>query len=257
MTEPIDTVQAVAQALLQARQGGPGADADAFAGALTSPQQAWQVQELVLRSLDGHAGPHRYWKSGGPSREATLTHAPLPAGGVWSSPADAREHPFRLRLIEAEVALRLGRDVSPEEAAAVTPADARAWIDAMAVSIEVVDLRWKQGTQAAPLAKLADLQAHGALVLGDWRPFGPRDWAAQACTVQIGQAEPQRFVGTHSLGDPTWLLPTWLRHLTREGASVPRGTVVTTGTWCGMLSAQKGDRVQARFEGIGEASVQL
>lgn len=255
MPEPIDSVHAVAQALLQARQGGPGANANAFA--ITTPQQAYQVQALVLRALDGHDGPHRYWKSGGPSREATLTHAPLPAVNVWTSPADARDHPFRLRLIEAEVALRLGRDVTPADAAAVTPADARAWVEAMAVSIEVVDLRWQQGTQAAPLAKLADLQAHGALVIGDWRPFEARDWAAQACTVQIGQAEPQRFRGTHSLGDPAWLLPTWLRHLTRDGATVPRGTVVTTGTWCGMLPAQKGDLVQARFEGIGSASVQL
>lgn len=252
-----ERLRALAQELLRARQGGPGADAQHWASAIETPQDAYRVQALVLGALDGHAGPHRHWKSGGPSRDAVLTHAPLPAAGVWASPADGRTHPFRLRLIEAEVALRLGRDVDAAQAAALTPQEAPRWVDAMAVSIEVVDLRWQQGTQAPALAKLADLQAHGALVLGEWRPFEPRDWAAQACTVQIGQGEPARFRGTHSLGDPTWLLPTWLRHLTREGGTVPRGTVVTTGTWCGMLPAQAGDRVQVRFEGIGEASVQL
>ena len=48
-----------------------------------------------------------------------------------------------------------------------------------------------------------------------------------------------------------------LKHLTRYGATVPAGTIVTTGTWCGMLTAQVGDKVKAVFEGIGEAEVQL
>ena len=58
-----------------------------------------------------------FWKSGGPSRDAVLTHAPLPPQGVWTSPANAREHPFRLRVIEAEIALhrpaRAGRMAQP------------------------------------------------------------------------------------------------------------------------------------------------
>ena len=75
--------------------------------------------------------------------------------------------------------------------------------------------------------------------------------------MQIGQAAPQSFTGTHSLGDPAWLLPAWLQHASRHGATVPRGTVVTTGTWCGMLEARRGDRVRAVFEGVGSAEVQL
>ena len=37
------------------------------------------------------------------------------------------------------------------------------------------------------------------------------------------------------------LLPTWLRHATRHGGTVP---AVTTGTWCGMLAVQRGELVQ-------------
>ena len=55
----------------------------------------------------------------------------------------------------------------------------------------------------------------------------------------------------------SWLLAPWLRHATRGGQTVPGGTVVTTGTWCGMLSAAVGDLVTARFEGVGQASVQF
>ena len=90
-----------------------------------------------------------------------------------------------------------------------------------------------------------------------WEESAERDWHRQTCVVHIGPAAPQRFAGTHSLGDPAWLLPEWLRHVTRNGASVPAGTVVTTGTWCGLLEARKGDLVRAEFEGIGQAEVQL
>jgi len=38
---------------------------------------------------------------------------------------------------------------------------------------------------------------------------------------------------------------------------LPKGTVVTTGTWVGILDAQPGERVEVVFEGVGQASVQL
>lgn len=256
MTNP---VQAVAAALLQARRENRPADAAPLEMMLRSPEEAYAVQEQVGRSADWFAsGVPRHWKSGGPSRTAALTHAPLPPANVWASPADARACHFNHRLIEAEVALRLARDVSPDDAAKLAHESAAALVDGMAVSIEVVDSRWQQFPQlAAALLKLADQQSHGALVLGEWRPFEARDWSRQPCVVQIGAGAPQSFRGSQSLGDPTWLLPIWLQHVTRQGATVPRGTIVTTGTWCGMLEAQRGDKVKVVFEGIGEAEVQL
>jgi len=53
------------------------------------------------------------------------------------------------------------------------------------------------------------------------------------------------------------VLPQWLRHATRQGATVPAGSVVTTGTWVGMLPAQAGDEVAVDFAGIGSASLRL
>ena len=72
--------------------------------------------------------------------------SPLPDAGVWASPADAGRWPFRLRLIEAEVALRLSRDVDAALAAtldhaqaAVSPARGlRGHVHAHALNSEVV-----------------------------------------------------------------------------------------------------------------------
>jgi 2-keto-4-pentenoate hydratase len=252
-----DPVEAVAQALLAARRDRQPCDAGRFAATLADPDQAYEVQEAVARAAGEHEPLARHWKSGGPGRDEPLTHAALPAAGVWSSPAAAADWPFTQRLVEAEIALRLGTDVTPAFAETITQAGAPWLIDAMAVAIEIVDSRWRQAIAAPALLKLADLQSHGALVLGAWQPFAPRVWARQALTVRIGSGPAKRFRGTHSLGDPAWLLPQWLRHATRRGATVPRGTVVTTGTWCGMLQAQAGDAVEASFDGLGAARVQL
>jgi 2-keto-4-pentenoate hydratase len=251
MTDPIDrAVQALAQAR-QTRQ-------QSRALPLPDAAAAYAVQDGVARAFGWFAdGAPRHWKSGGPSREALPTHAPLPPGGVWASPAMAADWPFRLRGIEAEVALRLARDVDADLAAGLDATSAAALVDAMCVSIEIVDSRWTEALDAPPLAKLADLQSHGALVLGAWVPFGARDWSAQLCRVTVGARPPFEYRGTHAMADPAFVLPAWLRHATRERRSVPAGTVVTTGTWCGIVHAAAGERVGVEFPAIGSAEVQL
>ena len=251
----MNPIQFATQALLQARRDQQRVPAPPLPDAAA----AYAVQAQVAESLGwfGNGAPG-HWKSGGPSREAVATHAPLPPAGIWASPADGRAWPFNFRVIEAEVALRLGSAVDAQVAASLSLTQARALVDAMCVSIEVVDSRWAEGLQAPALAKLADLQSHGALVLGDWMPFEPtRDWTAQVCTVRIGSQPLHQFRGTHSMADPAFVLLAWLRHATRDGAVVPAGTVLTTGTWCGMLPAQAGDEVAVHFEGIGQTVVQL
>jgi 2-keto-4-pentenoate hydratase len=226
---------------------------------LDNSDAAYDVQAGVAQALGWFgAAPPQHWKSGGPSREAVATHAPLPPAGVWASPADARDWPFNLRGVEAEVALRLRLPADADLARSLDLAMARTLVDAMCVSIEIVDSRWVEGLQAPAWSKLADLQSHGALVLGAWAPFEPaRDWSAQVCRVQVGAQAPRAFRGTHSMADPAFVLMAWLRHATRDGALVPAGTVVTTGTWCGILQASAGELVEAVFEGIGSASIQL
>ncbi|MEO6410430.1 MAG: fumarylacetoacetate hydrolase family protein [Burkholderiaceae bacterium] len=247
----------VAQALVRARRDRAPVDAADPAAELPDAATAYAVQDEVARELrwfDG--GVPLHWKSGGATRE-TATHAPLPPAGVWASPASAGAWQFNLRGIEVEIALRLARDVDSALCAGLDEPGAAGLVDAMTVSIEVVDSRWSQGFGAPQLCKLADLQSHGALVLGPWLAYAPRPWSQQACRIIIGAQPPHHFQGTHSLGDPVAVLPAWLRHATRDGAVLARGTVVTTGSWCGILPAAAGDAVEVEFAGIGSATLQL
>jgi 2-keto-4-pentenoate hydratase len=253
---------ALAQALVAVRRRHGQQAAAEWAPALADPAEAYAVQDAVAADLAWFLlAPPAHWKSGGASRDAVLTHAPLPPAGVRTSPALLADWPMHQRGVEAEIALRLGRAVSPAQAAELQadpqPAAIDALIDAMAVTIEVCDSRWLEGTQAPALLRLADLQSHAALALGDWQPYVRRDWAGQRCEVRIGAQQPLVRSGSHSLADPAWLLPQWLRHATRHGHSVAAGTVVTTGTWVGMLPAQPDDAVHVAFDGIGTASLQL
>ena len=256
MRNDTSNLDEIARALVAARR--TRTPAVAAAAMLADAAAAYAVQDAVAASFGWFAdAPARHWKAGGPSRNAVLTHAPLPPEGVWASPADARHWPFRLRCIEAEIALRLARDVSHEQAQVFDSEQAASLVDAMCVSIEIVDSRWAEGLAAPASAKLADLQSHGALVLGPWTPYRAVDWGQQRCSVRLGNRPPVERCGTHAMNDPVFVLPAWLRHATRHGQVLMAGTVVTTGTWVGILSAAAGDLVSATFAGIGQASVQL
>lgn len=250
-------VEALVAELVGVRQGAkPLADAGSWT--ISTAEQAYRVQAGVATQCGWFAGgPPMYWKSGGPSRDNVLTHAPLPPGGVVQSAANLQDWPFAMRGVEAEIALRLGQAVDVAMACALDAAEARKLVDTMAVSIEIVDSRWQQGVKAPALLKLADLQSHGALVLSDWLPYRPVDWSQQCCRVRVGCQPEVVHQGTHSLGDPTWLLPHWLRHASARFGKLPAGSVVTTGTWVGILPAQAGDTVHVAFDGMGEASIQL
>ena len=247
-------IEAVTAALLKARASGVPADAAPLADALDSADDAYAVQQRVAETLGWFAdGAPRFWKSGGPGRTQPLTHAPLPPAGVWTSPADASRWPMHQRLVESEIALRLGRDVDAALAATLDLEQARLLVDAMAVSIELVDSRWQQGLAAPALLRLADLASHAALVLGPWQPFAPPDWSQQRCRLVIGAQPAVEVCGTHSCGDPAWVLADWLRHATARHGTLPAGSVVTTGTWAGAPAAAPGDLVSLRFDGIGHA----
>lgn len=251
-------IQRVADALVHARRTGERAAAPAHANALLGPEQAYAVQTLVAAAMGWHGGGlARHWKSGGPSRTGLITHAGLPPSGIALQPAHVPVSTGHLCGIEAEIALRLGCDVTPAMASSLQPGQGADWIDGMAVAIELIDTRWDQGYDTPAWLKLADVQVHGGLVLAEWQPLLAQDWSQQALTIEVnGQVVAERK-GSHPLGEPVWGLAAWCQHATAGGETLSAGTVVTTGSWNGIERVQPGDRVRVVFAGLGEALIQL
>lgn len=247
----------LAQALAQAWQQRQQLDAAAWT--VSDEATAYAVQDDLVARLGWHAdGAPQYWKSGGGSRTATLTHAPLAPNGVRTQrPAHFADLALHKPGIEAEIALRVGVSLTAAEVALLTAESAANVIDAMAVSVELVASRWQQTSEAPALLRLADCQSHGALGLGEWLPYQTRDWSQQACALTINDGAPLRGLGCHPLGDPVWGLLPWLQHATREGRVLPAGSVVTTGAWLVVQGLQAGDSARVTFDGLGSVTVQL
>jgi 2-keto-4-pentenoate hydratase len=252
------TISQVAQALIRARLTGQRASTAPWVTALEGPAQAYAVQVLVAQAMGWHGdGLARHWKSGGPKRDGLMTHAGLPPQGIWAHPAHVSVGAVHLCGIEAEIALRLGCDVTPAMAASLGPGQGAQWIDGMAVAIELIDTRWDQAFDTPAWLKLADVQVHGGLVLADWQPLRAVDWAQQVLTIEAQGRTVAEHRGTHPLGEPLWGVAAWCQHATAGGQTLGAGTVVTTGSWNGIYRASPGDLVRVVFEGLGEASIQL
>lgn len=260
-TVPPAHLATAAEALIHARCTGQWVEQTFH---IHQASEANFINEVVATALQWHgADAARHWKSGGPARGAELSHAALDPQGVWTSPARAPQSPpwpLHHGGAEAEIALRLAADVDAELAEGLTQAKTPRLVDAVCVAIEVLSSRLAQPALASPWDRMADAQSHGALVLGPWVPWqavADVDWRVQCGELQVNGEPPKRFAGTHSLGNPFQVLPDWLRHATREGRVLRAGTVVTTGNWSGETRVQPGDWVCARFQGLGEATVQL
>lgn len=248
----------IVQALVAARRSGQPVPAQAWHNAITTHADVYAVQDAVAQAMGWFAdGPAQFWKSGGASRQDVMTHAALPPQGVRPSGASLADLPSHAPAIEAEIALRLGMAITPEHAARLTPDDCAGLVDAMAVTIEVADSRWSEAFEAPTLLRLADCGCHSALLVSDWVDYAPRNWATQRCEVNIDQQPLVVRTGSHTLADPLWLLPAWLRHATRMGHTVAAGTAVTTGSWIGAVHIPALAAVRVEFPGIGVATLRV
>ncbi len=251
MTQPFDE-QACARLLVSARQNGALVSHALIAPA--SRAAAFAVQDATLALL----GPAAGWKVGAPGPGSEPGCAPLPARGLLRSGARLADGASRLRGIEVEVALRLGRDLVPTSPD-FNPAELQDAVEAVLPVIEVVETRLQDWRESDPLAQLADLQSHGALVVGT--PAGLAPAEVDLRTVEAYLAFDGQPVASTRGANPAadiWRLLGWLAwHAAQRGRPLRAGDVVTTGSCSGLLFAPEGSRVQAQLPGIGSVEVRF
>ena len=265
MAEPPWSIDDLVAQLVAARRDGTRLTAERVASALRSADDAYRVQGRVAATVWPGAQATA-WKAGADSRESLPTAAPLMPPLVFANGATLRSADFPVRIVEAEIAFRFGVDLPPrtEPYSADEVADA---VASMHAAIEVVTPRIVDFTAASSIAKLADHQINGAFVLGDgierWRRI---DLRRQKATLSFDGRVQQSIEGSHALGNPAVLLPWFVAHLGRlrtcdaDGiAGPPRGVragdVVTTGSWTKVVEARAKQTVEARFDGIGTATL--
>lgn len=231
-----------------------GADAVSAGGSrIRSTEDAYRVQEGVLASL-GTRRPAA-WKVSPPRAGADPVASPVPSGGVVASPAALPVEGRRILGIEAEVAFRFSAAPPPD---AQTVEGLAAVVGEAVVLLELCATRLADFEGADALWRLADFQSHEAFVTGtgtrDWRTI---DWTRQRARLFVNDVLAVDVTASHPSGDPSVLLPWAARHCASRGMALAAGDIVTLGTWTGLTRVAEGDRVAARFDGIGEATATI
>lgn len=250
-----DAIVSIAERLLDARRQ----QRQIVSAAVTPPAdaaEAYRIQDAVVRGLDGNRRPW-LWKVSPPAPALGIVAAPVPPSCCFASPARLAAGDYHVLGLEVELAFRFGHDLPPR-AAPYGDREVRDAVEAILVTIELVDSRLADWRDATALWRLADFQSNGALILGsgrsDWRGI---DYTALDAELWIGGALLLRARGAHPVGDPAKLLPWMANHCGQRCGGLRAGDVVTTGTWTGLHLGAAGDVVEARFPAVGEAKLIL
>jgi 2-keto-4-pentenoate hydratase len=196
-----------------------------------SSEQAYLVQREFLRHLQATIGG---WKIGAKSPIGPIQGAPLPVGGIFptTSVIDRRDYP--VLGIELEIMFCFDRDITPETVP-LSEAQVMGSIGTMAASIEIVSSRIAGWPELPKLLQLADLQNHGALISGEFIDYDASfPFASPAAHLTLGGRDIFKDSGNNPAGDPRRLLPWLVNHCRTQGIAIPRGTVITTGSYTGI-----------------------
>lgn len=196
-----------------------------------SAEAAYDVQAATLRSMQTSPGG---WKIGAKSPTGPIQGAPLPAGDVHRVNATLSRGAFVKPGLELEIAFVLGRrfDAYSGPYADETVFDA---IATMHAAIEVVASRFRAWPDIDKLAQLADLQNHGALVVGEGVAYD-RDYPFVEPSMSFTFEGASVFGGkpANPAGDPRRLLGWLVNHAVSHGFTIQPGTVLTCGSYTGM-----------------------
>ena len=221
---------------------------------LTDDDQAYAVQDALMARLGQVAG----WKVGASSNTVEPNAAPLPASVMKHTGAALGLASQAMRLIELEVAVRLRSDLLPGERW-LSPAEVMDAVQDVLPVIEIVDSRLVEGRAAPATARLADLQSHGALVLGPRSQMDPRalDLTGLRTRLWFDDALVTDVTGGHTAPD-IWRLIAWLaRHAQARGRALRAGDIVTTGSCTPPVIASEGARVTGEITGLGRLDLTL
>lgn len=224
-----------------------------------TPEEAYRCQDLLVQGLLDHYGgigigykiactnvtAQRQLNVDGPF------HGRMMSAFCFDSPARIATDQFFMRVVEAEFAFRMARDLPPvlgersnEEVAAA--------VDGVLPGIEIVDSRFDDWTGIGALSLIADNACHAAWVKGsllkDWRGI---DLAAQTVRLTVNGNLHREGSGRAVLGHPLNALAWLANQLSSQGRGLRAGQYVTTGVTMEVYMGQPGDRIEADFGPLG------
>ncbi|HLH41485.1 MAG TPA: fumarylacetoacetate hydrolase family protein, partial [Bryobacteraceae bacterium] len=156
-------------------------------------------------------------------------HGKLLSSFCYDSPAEIEAAGFFMRVMEAEFAFRMGRDLAPG-ARIPSREEVTDAVEGVLPGIEIVDRRFEEWTAVGAESLIADNACHAAWVKGSlvqsWRGL---DLAAQEVRLSVNGAVIQKGNGAAVLGHPLNALHWLAASLHERGLALKAGQYVTTG----------------------------
>lgn len=248
-----ESVEAAAERLLAARNGGPRIVDLPPALRPSDWKTAYAVQDALISRL----GPVVGWKVGAADPQAEPFRAALTGQTVSLSPASVAHAGHAVLGVEAETVYRFDKALPPREKP-YTEDEVLAAVGSVHAAIELVDTHFAAWGAATRLSQIADQFNHAHLIVGSGREAGAIvDAENQPVKLLInGEVVIDRRGG--NAAGPAARLIAWLANggATSLGG-LKEGTYVTTGSWTGITFVAPRSHVEVAFEGIGTAVVDI
>lgn len=208
---------------------------------------AYRAQQAFLRRSRAGIGG---WKIGSKSDSGPIQGAPLPLHGIHPSSSVLRRSAFAVLGLELEIMFCFDCDFKPRSAP-VSDAEVMECISSMGASIEIVSSRLAGWPDVPKLNQLADLQNHGALVVGEFVDYRDDfDFRRPAAHLTFNGTDVFKGQGVNPAGDPRRLLSWLVNHCSARGIAIPGGTVITAGSYTGMFFPQEPGMVIGQVTGL-------
>jgi len=223
--------------------------------------EAYAIQDQLVATL----GSERVgWKIGCTNETAQIQlgveepfRGHVLASGVHQSPATLRAGDTFMRVVETELAFRLGRDL-PMSGAPYSRADMDAAVSELIPSVEIVDSVWRDWEKVGAQHLIADNACHAGLVLGtpseNWRDL---DLAQLGVSVRQNEDAPLTGRGGNALGHPFNALAWLANDLISTGLHLKAGEIISTGVLTGLIYAELGDHIRADYGRFGTIEIEF
>ena len=215
---------------------------------------AYQIQQEILRLRGVKPGG---WKIGSKSHTGPIQGSPLPQNCLFASASQFDRAAYPPPGVELEIAFRFNREFAPRDET-YSDEEVMAGIGEMAATIELVSSRFAAWPKIEPLTQLADLLNHGALIVGEFVPYEDGfDFVNPTLELTLNGASIVPSAVANPAGDARRLLPWLVNHHTRQGLTVPKEFVITTGSYTGIFVAESAGEVSGKILGLPAISLTL
>lgn len=228
-----------------------------------TPDEAYAVQDALIDQWLAHYGGgvigYKVACTNVTAQRQLHVDAPfcgrLLSAFFFESPARVDTSKFFMRVVEAEFAFEMARDLPPS-AMPRSRQEIAAAVKGVLPGIEIVDSRFDDWTTIGAPSLIADNACNAAWVKGrllaDWQSI---DLAAQPVRVTVNGKLQREGTGGNVLGHPLNALEWLVNSLSARGLGLKAGQFVTTGVTTEVYMAERGDRITADFGPVGSVDL--